>query len=886
MAFSAGMRVGPYEIESRVGAGGMGEVYRATDTRLNRTVAIKTLPEHLSSSPDLRARFEREAKTISALQHANICVLHDVGTDAGVDFLVMEYLEGETLATRLARKPLSFEESMRVAIAIGRALDAAHRQGIVHRDLKPGNIMLTKGGAKLMDFGLAKPYALAATASTPMFSAAATITSPASPITSAGTVVGTVHYMSPEQIQGHQVDTRTDIFAFGATLYEMISGKRAFDGKSQVSVASAILEKDPPGLASIRPGTPPLLDRLVRKCLAKDPEERWQNAHDLVSDLEWIAEAAAQPAEARQRKSRMWLAAALGVLLLAASSVALWRGREPKNGGQLVVTKIDAPSDTQFRFGLLGISAPLGLPPDGHALAFVATDRSGKSMIWVRGLDSLEARIVPGTESASDLFWSSDYRTITFFADQKLKTVLASGGPVTTVAEAPIGFGASWNREQVLLFTPDPSKGIYVVRPTSATPTPLVVPQDLKVSLIGWPQFLPDNKHFIFVGTTDPASSISTYYGSLDRKEFRVVAHAGAAYADGFLFHVRGSTLSAQPFDATSGRVTGETHAIAQGVVNNFFSVSENGLLAYTQGNQLAKALKWFDRTGKEVGSVGEIDDYFDVRLSPDGKRIAVNSGRPNSNIWVYDSVRSVRTKLTFESDTDHGMPVWAPDGSRIVFAEVTGRNRKGLYVQSSNGAGREALLLGGEQLRPWSWSRDGKYLLYTVGDPNGDATTIWVLALGGDSKPEMLVQAPAAVYDSQFSPDVRWVAYTSRESGRDEIYIVPFDGSRGVHVDLSHRVSASTQGGRYPRWRGDGKEIFWLSSSSEVMAAPVEVSGTTMNIGSAHALFRFATQSFIFLPYDVTPDGSRFIVNAFAEQDQPITLMVNWQAKLKDQRK
>jgi serine/threonine protein kinase len=878
------MRVGPYEIESRVGAGGMGEVYRATDTRLNRTVAIKTLPEHLSSSPDLRARFDREAKTISALQHANICVLYDVGSDAGVDFLVMEYLEGETLAARLARKPLSFDESMRVAIAIGSALDAAHCQGIVHRDLKPGNIMLTKGGAKLMDFGLAKPYALAATAATPMFSAAATLTSPASPITSVGTVVGTVQYMSPEQIQGHQADTRSDIFAFGATLYEMISGKRAFDEKSQVSVASAILEKEPPGLTSIRPATPPLLDRLVRKCLAKDPEERWQNAHDLVTELEWIAEAAERPAQAKERKSWRWLAVAVGVLLLAASSIAVWRGREVKNGGQLLVTEIDAPPDTQFRFGAALFPVPLGLSPDGHALAFIATDPSGRSMIWVRRLDSHPARTVPGTESASDLFWSPDNRTLAFFADRKLKTVAASGGPVTTMAEAPSGFGASWNREQVLLFTPHSSQGIYVVRPTSATPTPLVVPQDLKLSFIGRPQFLPDNKHFIFVGTNNPSSGISTYYSSLDRKEVRVIANEATTYANGFLFHVRGGTLFAHPFDATSGRVTGDAHAIAQGVTNNVFSVSESGLLAYSQGYSDAKALKWFDRAGKDVGSVGEIDDYFDVRLSPDGRRIAANSGNPNANIWVYDAVRPARTKLTFASDTDHGIPVWAPDGSRIVFSEASGRNRKGLYVQSSNGVGQETLLLAGEQLSPSSWSRDGKYLLYTVGDHSGDST-IWALALGGDNKSEMLVQAPAAVYDGQFSPDVHWIAYTSRESGRDEIYVVPFDGGRAAHVGAGQRISASTRGGRNPRWRGDGKEIFWLSPNGEVMAAPVDVSGAAMSIGPAHALFRFATQSVLLLPYDVNPDGSRFLVNTFADQDQPITLMVNWQAKLKDQR-
>jgi Tol biopolymer transport system component len=578
----------------------------------------------------------------------------------------------------------------------------------------------------------------------------------------------------------------------------------------------------------------------------------------------------------------MWLAVAMGVLLLSASSLAVWRSRGAKNAGQLLVTEINPPADTQFQAGIEPYSAPLRLAPDGHALAFVATDRSGRSMVWIRRLDSVAARTVPGTESAGDVFWSPDNRTLAFFADGKLKTVVGSGGPVTTVAEAPLGLGASWNRERVLLFTPELSKGVYVIRPTSATPTPLVVPQDLKLTFIWKPQFLPDNKHFIFLGTNDP-SSVSTYYSSIDRKEVRVIANEAATYANGFLFCVRGGTLFAQPFDATNGRVTGDAHAIAQGVMNSVFSVSESGLLAYAQGNSNAKALRWFDRTGKDMGSVGEIDDYYDLRLSPDGKRLAANSGLPNSNIWVYDLVRSVRTKLTFESDTDHGVPVWAPDGSRIVFAEVQGRNRKGLYVESSNGVGREALLLEGDWLSPSSWSHDGKYLLYT--DTHSVDSTIWVLTVGAKSKPEMLVQAPRAVYDGQFSPDVRWLAYTSRESGRDDIYIVPFDGRRGAHAGISQRISASTQGGRYPRWRGDGKEIFWLSPSGEVMAAPVEASGTAMSIGSAHALFRFATQSSILVPYDVNSDGSRFIVNAFADQGQPVTLMVNWQAKLKDQR-
>jgi serine/threonine protein kinase len=431
MTLSAGTRLGPYEIVSAIGAGGMGEVYRARDTRLDRTVAIKILHTHLSTNPDLRARFEREAKTISALQHAKICVLYDVGKEGDLDFLVMEYLEGETLATRLKRKPLSLDESLRIAIDLADALDAAHPHSVMHRDLKPGNVMLAKSGAKLMDFGLAKPLGFAASASIPAFSAAATMTSPASPLTKAGTVVGTVQYMSPEQIQGREADARSDLFAFGATLYEMLSGKRAFEGKSQLSVAGAILERDPAPLSTLQPLIPPSLERVVNKCLAKDPEERWQTARDLATQLRWIAEgttgtATVSPATKASRRGLVYGVLGLALVSLFAAifiSVAYLRlARAPR---RTIVSQIAPPDNARFDFsGSIG----LALSPDGRALAFPATDDSERTMLWVRTLDSLVAHPLPGTERASDTFWSPDSRELGFYADLKLKTVPVSGG--------------------------------------------------------------------------------------------------------------------------------------------------------------------------------------------------------------------------------------------------------------------------------------------------------------------------------------------------------------------------------------------------------------------------------------------------------------------------
>jgi len=910
MALSAGTRLGPYEILSPLGAGGMGEVYRARDTRLDRTVAIKVLPTHLSTNPDLRARFEREAKTISALQHAHICVLYDVGKEGDVDFLVMEYLEGETLAARLARKPLALDETLRIAIEVAEALDTAHRHGVIHRDLKPGNIMLTKSGSKLMDFGLAKPHGLAGSGSIPAFSAVATMTSPVSPITTAGTVVGTVQYMSPEQIQGHEADARSDLFAFGATLYEMVSGKRAFAGKSQLSVASAILENDPEPLSALQPLTPVSLERVVRRCLAKDPEERWQNSRDLAAELRWIAEGGGAPAggeaAAKPRKREVLYGAVAVVSLLAAifSAVPYWRpARAPVSA---IVTEIPPPNGTRFSFGAGSNGGAPVMSPDGHALAFCAADENGKTMVWVRSLDSLAAYPLQGTEGAGDLFWSPDSRALGFFADSKLKTIDTSGGPAMVLAAAPADAGGSWNRDGTILFVPDYSKGLYQVSAAGGSPVLVIGVDNSKFSSYRDPRFLPDGKHFLYTaaGVGDPAST-GAYFASRDGKERRLVVRGdgGAAYASGFLLYLRETILMAQAFDPARGQLKGDPHPVAQRVSANLiggvFSVSENGILIYLTGGGAEKRLTWFDRSGKNLGVIGEVADYFDLRVSPDGQKLASNAaypaGSPNSEIWVHELARDVRMRLTIDPDTDHGIPVWSPDGTRIVFGALDGKAPRGIYQKPSNGAGAEELLLPSEkqdaQIWPTSWSRDGRFILYTLGTISLSRADIWVLPLEGDRKPRPFVQAPAAAYDGQFSPDGGWVAYASRESGRDEVYVVSFDAARvlntgpgAANAGGGGKWQISVGGGRSPRWRRDSKEIFYLSPTSQMMAAQVEEKGNGLVVGTAQALFRSAVSSSSFAPYDVNPDGKKFVINVLNEGNSPLTLMVNWTASLQKQ--
>jgi serine/threonine protein kinase/Tol biopolymer transport system component len=892
MTLTNGTRLGPYEILAPLGAGGMGEVYRARDTRLDRTVAIKVLPSHLASNSEVRQRFEREARAISSLSHPYICTLHDVGHQDGTDYLVMEFIEGETLADRLSKGALPTDQVLRYGIQISDALDKAHRAGIVHRDLKPGNIMLTKVGAKLLDFGLAKlhggGYAIA--------SSLTSLPTERHSITGEGAIMGTFQYMSPEQLEGREVDARTDIFAFGGVAYEMATGKRAFTGRSQASLIGAILKDNPPPISTIQPMAPPALDRVVRKCLAKDPDERWQSAHDLMDELRWIAEggsvAGIPPTVGVERKKReriAWLA--LTVLLFVAALILgiAYYLRTPVEV-RAVRSFILPPEKSSFNFGRSGVS--ITLSPDGTRLAFVAPTAEGRSLLWVRSLDGLSAQALAGTEAAAYPFWSADSRSLGFFAHGKLKRIDAAGGSPLSLCDAPQGRGGTWNRDGVIVFSPNPSSALQRVSALGGASSPVTRLDETSGQLAHrWPTFLPDGDHFLYLGggnTIGTGEGTAVYASSLESKESKLLlrANSNVEYAQGYLLYLRGTTLMAQRFDARRLELVGEALPLVEQVQDTLrsptvgvFSVSENGLLAYQMSRSAGSSqLTWFDRSGVQLGVLGDQALYSNPRLSPDRKMASVGiidsqSGRPD--IWVYEVARARRTRFTFDQ-AEERIAVWSPDGSHIAFSS----NRKGhfdIYQKASSGAGSDELLLESDfDKQPTSWSRDGRFLLYWTFDPKTQAD-IWVLPLAGDRKPFPFLNTEFNEGNGQFSPDGRWIAYFSAESDRVELYVAPFPGPGG-------KRQISTSGATVPaKWRGDGKEIFYLALDNKLMAAEVDGTGSMLEVGAVRALFEIRVGGPAYV-YDATADGQRFLVNTAVEQKEsaPITLVINWTADLK----
>ena len=889
MALTSGTKLGPYEILEPIGAGGMGEVYRARDTRLERTVAIKVLPSHLSSDPERKQRFEREAKAISSLNHPHICTLHDVGYQDGVDFLVMEHLEGETLAERLKKGSLGTEQVLKIGMEVADALDKAHRQGVVHRDLKPGNIMLTKSGAKLLDFGLAKPTGMAVASGT--MAEAMTAASPASPaspttpLTQQGTIVGTFQYMSPEQVEGKEADARTDIFALGAVLYEMATGKRAFEGKSQLSVASAILEREPEPISRIKPLAPVTLEHVVKACLAKDPEERWQSAADVRRQLKWIAEGGTQvsvtaPAGAPSRRwSRWgWPAVSLALLLAAAILGGLWlRGRS-------------APQPAMFFQAPLPFTAEdMTLSPDGHTLAAAGYLESvNKNVIWIHDVGSRRAENIPGTEGATFPFWSADGHYVAFFADGKLKKVEVPGGRVQTICDAPSGRGGAWNKDGVILFAPSALTELFRVPASGGTPVPLTKLDAGRLETSHrWPVFLPDGNHFLYLAAnfSGHPETNAIFVGSLDSEPRRMIveASANAAYAvPGYLLFYHDKALMAQPFDVQRFTLTGEPTTIVSDVQflpqvdRAAFAVSDSGLLvsqgvSYATGSQLA----WFDRSGKPLGTAGQPAVYGNVALAPDGSRIALDStdsDSTNIDLWTMEVARLTAKRFTFDPAMD-AVPAWSPDGRQLLF----GSNRNltfDLFVKNSDGSGEDKVILhGGNIAVPNDWSRDGRYILYTQG------TTLRYLTVPEYvSKP--FLQTKAVLANGQYSPDGRWVAYSSNETGRWEIYVVSFPEPSG-------KWQVSSGGGQQPKWRGDGRELFYLSPQGKMMAVPVNL-GNTVDAGMPMALFqahpRQPVSAVDVFTYDVSRDGRRFLIITQVEHSgaSPMSVILNWPAQLR----
>ena len=884
MTLAAGSKLGPYEILSAIGAGGMGEVYRARDTRLERTVAVKVLPEHLTSNEDLRQRLEREAKTISQISHPHICALYDVGREGDRDYLVMEYLEGETLAARLDKGALPAEQLLRYGIEIADALDKAHRLGIVHRDLKPGNVMLTKTGVKLLDFGLAKFQAAARDNVISGTSVLATQAQASQPLTERGTVLGTFQYMAPEQLEGGEADSRSDIFAFGAVLYEMATGRKAFSGKSQASLIGSILRDDPPSVNEIAPMTPPALNRVIKTCLAKDPEDRFQTAHDVKLQLQWIAEGGSQvglPAPvAARRKSRERLAWSVAAAAIVAAAL-LGAGYLRRAPAKATPIRFEIPTPE----GVSLIDAPK-ISPDGKILAFNASDSSGRPRIWVRPLSALTAQPLAGTEGATRPFWSPDSRFLGFFAEGKLKKIEISGGPPQKICDYPTGSDGTWSPAGVILFDGRTGDPIQRVSAEGGMPTVAVkADASRKETMVAWPEFLPDGRHFLYEAQGQKAEDHMYRIGSLDSKDTRALAPAQSlvTYAPpGHLLFVRESTLVAQPFDAKAMKTTGEpvplaehVGTIATGLAR--FSASRNGVLAYRTGDSGSR-LVWFDRDGKELSAVGDPGDYGDMMLSPVGDRLAyvTNDARGGkADIWIRDLARGASSRFTFDPAEDVE-PLWSPDGKTIVFSSNRGGNFD-LYTKAAGGGGQEQPLFQSDEAKfAYDWSRDGRYITF---QSRGKKTgwDLWVLPTFGDRKPILFLQTPFNELRPAFSPDGRWIAYQSNESGRPEIYVQNFPGPGG-------KWQVSTAGGVEPAWRTDGKELYYAASDQKLMAVDIQA-GETFEAGVPRPLFRATVQPIgnVRSHYLASADGQRFLLLSPLGRESmvPTTVVVNWNAGL-----
>jgi Tol biopolymer transport system component len=862
----------------------MGEVYRACDSRLARTVAIKVLPKHLSEKPEAKERFDREARAISGLSHPNICHLYDVGQQDGIGYLVMEYLEGETLADRLHRGPLPLDQVWRYGIEICEGLEKAHRSGVIHRDLKPGNVMLTKSGAKLMDFGLAKPIVRA---SPPASGLTQTVAAPQHPLTAEGMVVGTFQYMSPEQVEGKEADVRSDIFALGAVLYEMVTGRRAFEGKTTASTIAAILAAEPPSISTVQPLSPTALEATVRSCLTKDPDERLQTVHDVKLQLKWIQENASSsrlpgaPHTARKPWDRAgWLVAGFLFLLVLGGASAWWlRGRE-------------TPSAMYFNSSVPFPAVYIALSPDGRMLALVAySDQANKNVMWIHQVGGRGATVLQGTEGAFYPFWSPDGRSIGFFAGGKLKTIdVASGRSAQVLADAPFGRGGTWSRDGVILFTPDAWSGLYRVSSSGGTPLAVTKP-DLAQDQVShrWPVFLPDGRHFLYLACnfSGRLDKNTIFVGSLDSNEKRRIVNASsnASYADpGYLLYWRDNALVAQRFDVHGYALAGEPRIVSDAVQyfpqTNLavFAVAGNTLVAQTRsGKGTNKSqLIWFDRRGRQVGTVGPPDLVANPKLSPDGRRVAVDQtdtdGR-HVNVWIHELIGEGTARLGFGAWLEQ-ISVWSPDGKQVIYTS----NEKlffSLYMKNSDGSGqaRDIMDFGTPQQGPWDWSRDGKYLLIRKD------RELWYMTMP-DRQTRPLLQSQSLIRNAQFSPDGKFVAYASSETGTWEVYVSPFPG-----FGSKWQVSRG-DGGEEPRWRRDGKELFYLAPGGSLMAADVRT-GAVFEAGVPLALFqthpRQPISAMDFFSYDVTPDGQKFLVNTRvdASNSAPLSVILNWSSEI-----
>jgi Tol biopolymer transport system component/predicted Ser/Thr protein kinase len=840
----AGAELGPYRIQGLIGSGGMGEVYRARDTRLERDVAIKVVPLHVARDSSLKQRFDREAKALAMLSHPHICPVFDVGQHEGVDYLVMEYLEGETLANRLVRGPLPLAEALRRAMEIAGALDGAHRQGIVHRDLKPGNVMLTKGGAKLLDFGIARLLSTSPPAADEAGRA---------PLTGQGIVLGTLPYMAPEQLRGAEADARTDIFAFGAVLHEMVTGRRPFEGAT---------------------GLPPALNHLVRNCLAEDPEERWQSASDVRRTLAWLLGEATAPAgppspaarPSARRAGLAWLAAA-AMAVLAAFFGSRWLARD-RVPPPLLQSTLTAPPGA-----LLLPHAGFALSPDGDRLAFVARGTDGVSRLWVRALAAHQAELLAGTEGADSPFWSPDGRDLAFFADQRLKRIPAAGGAVQVLAGEVIeDKGGTWSPDGRIVYVPHYRTGLFEIAASGGTPRALTA-LDVAAGELShrWPSFLPDGRTLLFLvqtaeaGARDDRSRIEALDARGTRHEL-VKVNASAAHAPpGLLLFRRTGAIYAQPFDAERLRLHGEAKLVATGVDLNWsewatFSVSRGGTLVYAP--PLPWRIEWRERSGRARVVPAPETEYSNPALSPDGSRLAYVAG--NTAIRVLDLVRGADNRLTPEG-ADHDAPAWSPDGEWVAYFANTPSGAGGDICRRRSSALGEPEVLHSSPavVRNLSWSSDGRWIAFEAGED------IHLLDLQS-RQTSTRIATGAFEAEPNLSPDGRWLAYTSDESGKLEVYVVPA-------FDAPGKWQVSSGGGYTPRWTADGTTLFFHGPDHTLKSVTVGP-GRPPKFGLAEPVFALPGGDPWRPVYDVGPDGRILVtVQGSPGESESFKLVLNW---------
>jgi len=883
MTLASGARLGPYEINDPIGAGGMGEVYRARDTRLDRSVAIKILPAEFANNAQFKLRFEREAKAISQLNHPHICTLHDVGEDNGTSYLVMELVEGESLADRLMRGPLPMPDVLKYGAQVADALDRAHRAGIVHRDLKPGNIMITRSGAKLLDFGLAKSSPMAA----PLSAASLEGATQQRPLTQEGTLLGTFQYMAPEQLAGEEADARTDIFSFGAVLYEMATGRRAFEGKNRTSLIAQIVGGEPRPLREILPLTPLPFEHIVQKCLSKEPDDRWQSAHDLAEELKWIGQAGSQAsalsAPVARRKYRERLAWALALIAMAIAIAALLQSRitiARQNQAAIHRFNLAIPPEVSIDRRRNG---PVALRPDGKAIVYVAFSGS-TSHLFFRPLDSFEATQIAGTDDAVSPFFSPDGQWLGFVANGGLRKVPVSGGAPVTICNGcePNDRGASWGPDQMIYFAPAAATGIYRIPAGGGTPVAVSKPSGERNELSHrWPQVMPDGKHLIVtVKTLGIASFDEARIGvvSLADGKTKIVFEGGTFgryLPTGQLVFARGSSLYAVAFDMKTMEVRGAPVR----VLDSVFVDSDTGSAQYdfsptgavvglpgivTPGVGLVAV----DRAGRERPINNLTHRLAHQRLSPDGRTVAMNRGAANDDIVLTDLARGTMTRLSFEPGNED-YPVWSADGTRVFYiAEVPGEGLSQIVWRAADGSGKpQELLRSPDYIYPTSASPDGKLLAYCQAT-SATGLDLWLLSLA-DGKRTPLIQTPFNEQAAAFSRDGRWIAYESNESGKDQIYVRSLAEGGG-------RWQVSIEGGQYPAWSRDGREIFYWNDN-DFFRVPVAVA-PTFSPGQPEKLF--SNRGTYWLPdsYDVTPDGNFLMISLAGEfEARHFNFVVDW---------